>query len=310
MFVSQANRRKDCLIRNRTIKIGHDWLTIIWMVNQTQTGVHSPYQHSTQQYFIDPWTVWVIRSKACEEKGGALRPAYTPLLSLFDRLNENHPEYTLQMQSPLVSENMHCLRVTPFPGFIDEHLLWLSKDKRTQQTQSTLVSENMHCLRVTPFPGFIDEHLQWLSKDKRTKQMQSPMVSENMHCLRVTPFPGFIYEHLQWLSKDKRTQQMQSPLVSENVHCLRVTPFPGFIYEHLQWLSKDKSQEDTADTKHTGFRKHALSESNTISRVYRWAFTVTFQRQEDTADGFRKTCIDPEQHHFQGLYMSSGRQRL
>ena len=77
------------------------------MVNQTQTRVHSPYQHSTQQYFIDPWTVRVIRSKACEEKGGAIRPVYTPLLSLSDRLNENHPEYTLQMQSPLVSENMH-----------------------------------------------------------------------------------------------------------------------------------------------------------------------------------------------------------
>ena len=31
----------------------------------------------------------------------------------------------------------------------------------------------MHCLRVTPFPGFIDEHLQWLNKDKRTRQMVS-----------------------------------------------------------------------------------------------------------------------------------------
>ena len=54
--------------------------------------------------------------------------------------------------------------------------VWQIKQKsswiHTADAKST-VSENMRCLRVTPFPGFIYEHLQWLSKDKRTRQMVS-----------------------------------------------------------------------------------------------------------------------------------------
>ena len=62
------------------------------------------------------------------------------------------------------------------------------------------------------------------------------------------------------------------------------------------WQIKQKpSWIHTADAKSTGFRKHALSQSNTTSRVYIWAFTVTFQRHEDLANtkptGFRKHAL-------------------
>ena len=73
------------------------------------------------------------------------------------------------------------------------------------------------------------------------------------------------------------------------------------------WQIKQKpSWIHTADAKSTGFRKHALSQSNTTSRVYIWAFTVTFQRQEDTADtkpiGFRKHALAQSNTTFRFIY--------